>query len=112
MAWSRVSISYRGIGEYLRGSSELQAALLAHAEQGVRFAKTIAPVGPSRDPHRTEFRDSIHAEPYRAPGGFIEARIVATPVWVEFGRKHVNPYVGSHTLKKTADYLKSPKRRA
>jgi hypothetical protein len=112
MPYTRVSISYRGLGAYLRGSEALQAALLAHAAVGVRFAKAIAPVGPADDPHRGEFRDSIHAEPHKGPGGFIEARIVAEPVWVEFGRKRVNPYQGSHTLKRTGQYLNSPKRRA
>lgn len=112
MPFSRVSISYRGLGRYLRESGELQAALLAHAEAGVRFAKSIAPVGPARDKHRTEFRDSIHAEAATAPGGYRVAKIVAAPLWVEFGRKHVNPYPGSHTLRRTGEYLNSPKRRA
>lgn len=112
MAFTRVSISYSGIHKYLWESKELEAALLAHAEVGVRFAKSIAPVGPTRDKHRTEFRDSIHAEPGKGPQGGIAAKIVAEPVWVEFGRKHVNPYPGSHTLKRTGQYLNSPKRRA
>lgn len=112
MTYTRVSISYRGLGEYLRGSEALQVALLAHAEVGARFAKAIAPVGPARDPHRYQFRDSIHAAPYRGFGGYIEARIYAAPVWVEFGRKHTNPYQGSHTLKRTGQYLNAPKRRA
>jgi hypothetical protein len=110
--FSRVSISYRGMGEYLRSSGALRSALLAHAEVGVRFAKAIAPVGPRRDPHRTEFRDSIRAESVVTPEGFVAARIVASPVWVEFGRKHVNPYEGSHTLRRTGQYLNSPKRSA
>lgn len=109
MGFTRITIDYQGIGEYLRGSQELQAALLAHAETGVRFAKSIAPVGPARDPHRTQFRDSIHSEPGRGPGGFIQARIVASPVWVEFGRRRVNPYEGSHTLRRTGSFLTSPR---
>lgn len=112
MPYTRVSISYRGLGEYLRGSEMLRVALLAHAEVGVRFAKTIAPVGPPRDPHRHEFRDSIHAVPHRGAGGYIEARIYAAPLWVEFGRKRINPYQGAHTLKLTGQYLNAPKRRA
>ena len=112
MAFTRVSISYRGMGRYLKESTELQAALLQHAEVGVRFAKSIAPVGPARDPHRTEFRDSIHSMPSILPGGYRTARIVAAPVWVEFGRKHRDPYEGAHTLRQTAQILNSPKRRA
>lgn len=112
MGFSRVSISYRGLGEYLRSSGDLRAALLAHATVGVRFAKSIAPVGPARDKHRTEFRDSIRAESTTAPGGYVAARIVAHPVWVEFGRKRVNPYAGAHVLRRTAQYLNAPKRRA
>lgn len=113
MGLSRVSISYQGMGRYLRESVELRAAVLAHAELGVRFAKAIAPVGPPRDPHRSEFRDSIHAEPYTSEkDGRVAARIVAAPVWAEFGRRRRNPYVGSHTLRRTGQYLTSPKRRA
>lgn len=112
MAFTRVSISYKGLGEYLRGSQELQAALLAHAQVGVVFAKSIAPVGPARDPHRTEFKDSIRAESSKSADGYLQARITAEPVWVEFGRKHVNPYMGAHVLGQTKSYLNSPKRRA
>lgn len=112
MAWSRVSISYQGLRRYLQSSEELKAALLAHAEVGVQFAKGIAPVGPARDPHRTEFRDSIHALPDKSVDGYIQAKIVASPVWVEFGRKHREPYEGSHTLGQTKTYLNSPRRRA
>jgi hypothetical protein len=96
----------------MRGSGELRSALLAHAEVGVRYAKAIAPVGPLRDPHRHEFRDSIRAESAEAPGGYIAARIVAQPIWVEFGRKHVNPYRGAYVLRRTGQYLNAPKRRA
>jgi hypothetical protein len=112
MGFSRISISYRGLGEYMRGSGELRSALLAHAEVGVRYAKAIAPVGPLRDPHRHEFRDSIHSEGAEAPGGYVAARIVAQPIWVEFGRKHVNPYRGAYVLRRTGQYLNAPKRRA
>lgn len=112
MSFRRVSISYRGLGEYLRSSGDLRAALLAHAAVGVRFAKAIAPVGPLRDPHRSEFRDSIHAESTTDAQGHITARIVAQPVWVEFGRKRVNPYMGAHVLGRTKQYLNAPKRRA
>lgn len=112
MAFTRVSIDYQGLGRYLRGSTELRAALLAHAEVGARFAKSIAPVGPPDDPHRGEFRDSIKAETHTAPGGFVAARITASPIWVEFGRKRHRRYEGSHTLRKTAHYLNSPKRSA
>lgn len=112
MAWSRVSISYSGIGRYLRESEELQAALLAHAQVGVLFAKSIAPVGPPRDKHKAQFKNSIRAEAATAPGGFRVAKITASPIWVEFGRKHREPYRGSHTLKRTAQYLNAPKRRA
>lgn len=112
MGYSRVSISYRGLGEFLRGSEDLRVALLAHAEAGVRFAKSIAPVGPPRDEHRTEFRDSIHTEASIGGGGRMAVRIVAAPVWVETGRKHINPYIGSHTLRRTKQYLNAPKREA
>lgn len=112
MGFSRVSVNYRGMHEYLWTSQALQAALLDHAEVGVRFAKSIAPVGPPRDKHRTAFRDSIHAEAGKGPQGGIAARIVATPLWVEFGRKRRNPYRGALTLRRTGQYLNSPKRRA
>lgn len=109
---NRVEIDYRGIGVYLRESTELRAALLAHAEAGVLFARSIAPVGPADDPHRGDFRDSISAETQTGPGGFIEARISASPLWPEFGRKHREPYAGSHTLRRTGQWLNSPKRSA
>jgi hypothetical protein len=108
--FSRVSIDYRGLGRYLRESPELRGALLAHAEVGVVFAKSIAPVGPVSDPHRGEFRDSISASSHTGPGGFIEARITAEPVWVEFGRKHREPYDGAHVLRRTGQFLNAPKR--
>jgi hypothetical protein len=112
MGYSRVSISYRGMGEYLRSSGELRSALLSHAEVGSRYAKGIAPVGPLRDPRRHEFRDSIRAETFEAPGGYIAARIVARPIWVEFGRRRINPYRGAYVLRRTGQYLNAPKRRA
>jgi hypothetical protein len=112
MGFSRISISYSGLGEYMHGSGELRSALLAHAEVGVRYAKAIAPVGPLRDPHRHEFRDSIHAESDEGFDGRQAARIVASPLWVEFGRRHVNPYRGAYVLRRTGQYLNAPKRRA
>jgi hypothetical protein len=112
MGFSQISISYSGLGEYMRGSGELRSALLAHAEVGVRYAKAIAPVGPLRDPHRHEFRDSIHSESDEGFDGRQAARIVASPLWVEFGRRHVNPYRGAYVLRRTGQYLNAPKRRA
>lgn len=107
-----VKIDYYGLSAYLRGSGELRAALFAHAQVGAEYARSIAPVGPERDPHRGDFKKSIKAETYTAPGGFIQARIVASPIWVEFGRRHREPYSGAHTLKKTGDWLNAPRRRA
>jgi hypothetical protein len=112
MGFSRVSISYRGLGEYMRTSGELRSAFRAHAEVGVRFAKAIAPVGPARDPHRTQFRDSIHIETSFSALDRQAVQIVASPVWAEFGRKRTNRYQGSHTLRRTAQFLNAPKRRA
>jgi hypothetical protein len=112
VGFSRVSISYPGLGDYMRTSEALRVALRAHAEVGVRFAKSIAPVGPSRDKHRTEFRDSIHSEADKGLDGRSAARIVASPIWPEVGRKHMRPYAGSHTLRRTAQYLNAPKRSA
>lgn len=112
MAWSRVEISYRGLHQYLWESKELGLALLAHAEKGVLFAKSIAPEGPPRDPHRGEFKNSIRARVGKGPRGGVAAIIEASPPWVEFGRKHREPYRGAHTLKRTAQYLNAPKRRA
>lgn len=109
---SRVSIDYNGIGRYLRTSEELRVALLAHAEAGAEFARTIAPVGPAGDPHRGEFKASIHAESNVTPGGFIGARITADPLWAEFGRHRVNPYIGAHTLQRAGQFLNAPKRKA
>jgi hypothetical protein len=112
MAFSRVSINYDVLGQWMNHSDALGAALFAHAEAGVVFAKAIAPVGPERDPHRGEFRDSIHAEAARGPKGGIGARIVAGPLWPEFGRKHREPYEGANTLRQTKEYLNSPRRSA
>lgn len=109
-AFTRVSISFPGIARYLRESTDLRAALLAHAEVGAAHARTIAPVGPERDPHRGDFKASIKAGTHTGPGGFIEARITAEPVWVEFGRKHRERYEGSHTLRRTGQWLNAPKR--
>lgn len=110
--FSRVSINYQGLGRYLRESGELRAALFAHAEVGVQFAKSIAPVGGHGDKHPGEFRDSIRAETTTTPGGFVGARIVAAPLWVEFGRKHREPYEGAHVLRRTGQFLNAPKRSA
>jgi hypothetical protein len=109
---SRVSIDYNGMGRYLRTSEELRVALLAHAEAGAEFARAIAPVGPPGDPHRGEFKASIHAESNITPGGFIGARIVASPLWAEYGRRRVNPYIGAHTLRRAGQFLNAPKRKA
>jgi hypothetical protein len=109
---SRVSIDYNGMARYLRTSEDLRVAVLAHAEVGAEFARTIAPVGPPGDPHRGEFKASIHAEPNITPGGFIGAKIVADPLWAEFGRRHVNPYIGAHVLRRAGQLLNAPKRRA
>lgn len=112
MAWTRVSISYRGIHRYLWESAELATALLEHAQKGVAFAKAIAPEGPPRDKHRGEFKESIRARVGKGPRGGVAAIIEASPPWVEFGRKHREPYRGAHVLAKTAQYLNAPKRRA
>lgn len=104
------TVDYAGMGRYLRESPELRAACLAHAEVGVRFAQSIAPVGPADDPHRGEFRDSIHAEAHNAPDGRVGARIYADPIWVEFGRRRTDVYAGAHVLRRTATYLNSPRR--
>lgn len=103
-------VDYQSMGRYLRSSGELRAAVLTHAEAGVRFAKSIAPVGPARDPHRGQFRDSIHAIPSKTPGGYIAARIVAGPIWPEFGRKHSHPYAGALALRRTVHWLNTAKR--
>jgi hypothetical protein len=112
MGFGRVSIDYETLGHWMFESEDLAAALGAHAETGVAFAKSIAPVGPPRDPHRGEFRDSIHAEVSRGTRGGVAARIVAGPLWPEFGRRWTNPYAGSDTLRRTRQYLNSPKRSA
>lgn len=112
VGFSRVSISYTGLGDFMRTSAALRVALSAHAEVGVRFAKTIAPVGPPRDPHRSEFRDSIHSVADKGLDGRAAVRIVASPIWPEVGRKHHRPYRGSHTLRRTVQYLNAPKRSA
>lgn len=112
--FTNIKVDYQGMGRYLADSPELQGALLAHAEVGVRFAKSIAPVGPARDPHRGQFRDSIHAEPSTTGSGrrTLGARIVADQVYPEFGRKHRARYSGAHTLCITGQFLNSPKRSA
>lgn len=112
MAFHDVKIDYDGLGAWLRGSEALAAALLAHAQVGVVYGKAIAPVGPARDPHRGEFRDSIHASPATLADGHKAARIYANPLWPEFGRKHREAYEGAHTLRQVKGYLSSPKRRA
>lgn len=112
MAFENVTINYDGVSFWLRTSEDLAAALKAHAEVGVAYGKSIAPVGPARDPHRGEFRDSIRSESTTLPGGIRAARIYAGPLWPEFGRHIVNPYQGAHTLRQVRTYLNSPKRRA
>ncbi len=102
-------VDVEGMGRYLRESTELAAACLAHAEVGARFAQAIAPVGPAGDPHRGEFRDSIRAELHLGADR-VGARIVAAPLWAEFGRKHRHPYLGAHVLRRTGQYLNAPKR--
>lgn len=112
MGFDRVSIDYAQLGRWMYTSEALGAALLAHAQVGAEFGKSIAPVGPERDPHRGEFRDSIRAEPGHGPRGGIGARVVANPLWPEFGRRHREPYEGAHTLRAVREYLNSPRRRA
>lgn len=112
MAWTQVNISYSGLHRYLWESAVLAAALLEHAQKGVAFAKAIAPEGPPSDKHRGEFKDSIRARVGKGPRGGVAAIIEASPPWVEFGRKHREPYRGAHVLAKTAQYLNAPKRRA
>jgi hypothetical protein len=112
VAFNNVKIDFSGLGSWMRSSDALAAALLAHAEVGVAYAKSIAPVGPDRDPHRGEFRDSIHASVSALQGGHPAARIYANPLWPEFGRKHREPYEGAHTLRQVAAYLNSPERSA
>lgn len=104
------TVDYGSMGRYLRTSSELRTAVLRHAESGVVFAKSIAPVGPASDPHRGQFRDSIHAEPSTTTGGYIAARIVADEIWAEFGRRRTHPYAGAYALRRTAHYLNTAKR--
>lgn len=103
------TVDREGMGRYLAESTELAAACLAHAEVGVRFAQGIAPVGPADDPHRGEFRDSIRAELHPSTDR-VGARIVAAPIWVEFGRKRRHPYAGAHVLHRTGQFLNAPKR--
>lgn len=112
MSFEDVSISFEGLGGWMRSSEDLVAALKAHAEVGVTYGKSIAPVGPARDKHRGEFRDSIRSESTTLPGGVRAARIYAGPLWPEFGRRIVNPYQGAHTLRQVRTYLNSPRRRA
>lgn len=104
-------VDLAGMGRYLAESPELAAACLAHAETGVQFAKSISPVGGRGDKHPGEFRESIRAVP-GGNGKRVGARIVAEPLWVEFGRRRTNPYDGAHVLRRTGQMLNAPRRSA
>ncbi len=106
----RYSMSERGLARYLRDSRDLKECLRRRAERGVHMAQAIAPIGVD-SPNPGEFKRSIHAEyhPVRDLHGLRAGyRIVADSrdaVWAEFGRTVVNPYEGSHTLRKVAKKL-------
>lgn len=109
MGFTRFDYDYDGMGAYLRSSTDLSAAVKAHAQVGVDFARAIAPVGPPRDPHRGAFKASLHVEDDTGTDGRVGARIVGSPPWVEFGRPHTHPYRGAHILGVTRRYLNTAK---
>lgn len=98
---------------YLQTDPTLRAALLAEAERGVLFAKSIAPVGKKEHKLKSgyveqpgDYRDSIHAtvtQGHRRQVAHVEATDYKR-FWVEYGAKHMPKYA---VLRKTKDHLES-----
>lgn len=79
-----------GLRQFLR-NPVLAQALKAKAEEALKYAQSIAPVGdPTTDPHSGAYRDSLAVELHHSPTR-VSARIVATDQkahWIEFGAAH------------------------
>lgn len=103
----KFEIDEEGFGEFLRSSPELQAAMLAAAEDGVSAMRPHLPVGtPPDDTHPGKYRDSLHAEVGTGPKeDRVGARIVADVDYaaaIEWGNKNVN---AQHALLHAMDAL-------
>lgn len=92
--------SHAGLAAMLKGP-EMRALVNARALVGARWARAHAPVGPPRDPHRGELRDSVHVVTggMSLKGDRVAANLVADSsdaVANEFGNRRRR---GAHTLR-------------
>jgi hypothetical protein len=98
---------------YLQTNPELRAVLLAEAERGKEYARSIAPVGTKSHVLKSgyvdnpgDYRDSIEATVVQGHRRQI-GRVSTTDYkrfWVEYGAKHMPKHA---VLRKTLDHLKS-----
>jgi hypothetical protein len=98
---------------FLQASPELHAVLLAEAERGKEFARSIAPVGTASHILKSgyvdnpgDYRDSIEAtvvQGHRRQIGRVSTSDYKR-FWIEYGAKHMPKYA---VLRKTLDHLKS-----
>lgn len=109
----RYDYDYRSMGQ-LKRSPVVQAACLELAKQMAEEAKRLAPIGPARRGSQPpgEYAASIRAIPHPTERGEVGARVVAGPLWAEFGRRHTRPYQGAHALSRAARVMSAPRRSA
>jgi hypothetical protein len=98
----RYSPSHVGLARMLLGP-EMRMLVDSRAQLGAQYAKSRAPVGGPKDPHRGSFRDSIHAVSggVDLKGDRVAARVVADSTNaspVEFGNRRSK---SAHTLRST-----------
>jgi hypothetical protein len=76
----------------IRESDELHDNVDVAAQQAAAYAKSIAPVGATKDPHPGRFRDSIHSvvapnDKYGLPRGRVVSDDPAAS-FIEFGTQY------------------------
>jgi hypothetical protein len=109
------TLDTQGIGEYLRTSGQLRAALAAVVAQGVAYARSIAPVGrgageggaylPRTGRRPGDYRNGIVGEVAVTRTRMV-GRVLATDFkagWIEYGSEHMPKY---RVLGRTTDHTK------
>ncbi|MGH3099319.1 MAG: hypothetical protein ACRDMV_25340 [Streptosporangiales bacterium] len=110
---AKLKIDYRpnfsGVHRLLMGP-EMRAMLHGRAEQGKRFAESIAPVGGPDDPHRGEYKSSFVVEDGTYRGRRGEERPEARLANVSSYGAYVEWLDGYHVLARTVDYIEGRNR--
>lgn len=80
----------------IRESAELQDNVDIAAQQAAAYARSIAPVGATKDPHPGRFRDSIHSvvapnDKYGLPRGRVVSDDPAAS-FIEFGTQYTEEH--------------------